>query len=128
MATPKSNECDAWPPLSADEIATKMNEIVMWKIEAKGQPPKLIREFVCKNFQSCLDFVALAGACAEERGHHPDLLIHGYRNIKITIYSHGLQALTDNDFNLAKAIDTIQVNYSPKFYKEHPECDGTKIP
>ena len=128
MATatqPKSNECDKWPPLSVDEIAERKDLCPAWTIiEAEGDAPaKLERSFVTKNFQAALDFVTAAGAVAEARGHHPDLHITGYRNVRVVIYSHGLSALTDNDFNLCKQIDTdIKIAYSPKFLKENPIC------
>jgi len=70
----------------------------------------------------------LPGKIAEERGHHPDLHITSYRNISIIVYSHGLSALTDNDFNLCKAIDEgVKVEYSTKWLKEHAECRGTEV-
>lgn len=68
-----------------------------------------------------------AGRIAEERGHHPDLHLTSYRNMSIVVYSHGLSALTDNDFNLCQAIDAgVKVGYSPKWLREHPECMGTE--
>eukprot|EP00606_Chrysophyceae_sp_TOSAG23-5_P001566 GSChrysophyteH2.ASY1.ANO1.511.1 assembled CDS len=54
----------------------------------------LERSFVTKNFQCALDFMVAAGAVAESRGHHPDLHLTSYRNVRVVVYSHGLSALT----------------------------------
>ncbi len=123
----KSSDCNAWPILTEEEIQERMSTLTMWKLIKGENSYKLVRDFTCKNFQCCLNFISAAGAIAEERGHHPDLHLTEFRNMKIEIFSHGLSALTDNDFNLCRAIDTIKIEYSPKFLKSHPECHGTEI-
>jgi 4a-hydroxytetrahydrobiopterin dehydratase len=126
MADLKSSDCDAWPPLNATEIGERCSKTPMWTVEEseeEGIPPKLVREFVCKNFMACVDFINAAAVIAESRGHHPDLHITNYRNVKVVVYSHGLKALTDNDFNLCIDIDEhTNPAYSPKWLREHPGC------
>lgn len=117
----KSNDCNAWPPLSAEEVDSLLPSVKAWKVVGDS-PPKLEREFKTKNFQTALDFVNHAGAVAENRGHHPDLSIFGYNNVKVVIYSHGTNSLTKNDFDLANAIDSdFSIAYNKKWLKEHPE-------
>ena len=122
----KSNDCNAWPPLSAEEIEASKRKTPLWKVEG-ASPPVLVREFKTKNFQSALDFINHAGAVAERRGHHPNLHITGWNNVKVDIYSHGTNSLTENDFNLAEAIDKDYViAYSKKWLKENPEVAAVK--
>ena len=128
MVTPKSSECDKWPPLSPEEINQRRDSVKLWTIvPPEGESPaKLQREFVCKNFVAALDFITAAGAIAEERGHHPDFHLTGYRNVRVVVYSHGVSALTDNDFNLCVQIDgDVKISYSPKFLKENPHIAAT---
>ena len=128
MTTLKSSDCNEWPPLTIAEIAERSDQSKMWTIVTEEDGiSKLSRSFICKNFQCALDFVAAAGTVAEQHGHHPDLHITGYRNVRVVVYSHGLSALTDNDFNLCKLIDSdVKIGYSPKFLKEHQECVGSE--
>ena len=44
---------------------------------------------------------------SEAEGHHPDLHLTGYRNLKIELTTHAIGGLSDNDFILAAKIDAI---------------------
>jgi len=46
---------------------------------------------------------------AEEEGHHPDVSINSYWNLKIEIYTHSINDLTENDFILASKIDKLKI-------------------
>jgi 4a-hydroxytetrahydrobiopterin dehydratase len=41
---------------------------------------------------------------AEKMDHHPDIFIHSWNKVKITISTHNDGGVTQNDFNLAKKI------------------------
>lgn len=78
-----------------------------WRIEDN----KLVRELIFANFTQALDFVNKLGELAEKAKHHPDILLHSYKNVKITLFTHEVNKLTDKDFSLAKQIEKI--NYIP---------------
>ena len=42
---------------------------------------------------------------AERADHHPDLLIHGWNKVKITLSTHSEGGLTAKDFELAREIE-----------------------
>ena len=44
---------------------------------------------------------------AEADGHHPDLHITGYRNLKVDLTTHAIGGLSENDFILAAKINKI---------------------
>lgn len=117
----KSSDCNSWPPLSADEIETKVKGLPLWIVEGKA-PPILQREFKTKNFSTALEYINHAGAVCEERGHHANFHLTGWNTVKVEIYSHGTNSLTENDFNLAVAMDKgFSIAYSKKWLKENPE-------
>ena len=63
-------------------------------------------------------FHATPTQISEANSHHPDLLISSYRNVTVTLYTHSVNGLTENDFILAECFDTeITVDYSPKWLK-----------
>lgn len=74
-----------------------------WKIEGKS----LVKEFEFANFSEAIKFVNKILPLAEEANHHPDLLIHSYKKVKIMMYSHTEDKITDKDYSLAKKIDAI---------------------
>jgi 4a-hydroxytetrahydrobiopterin dehydratase len=44
---------------------------------------------------------------AEDRNHHPDILVHGWNKVRLTVTNHSEGGLTEADFGLAHAIDAI---------------------
>jgi 4a-hydroxytetrahydrobiopterin dehydratase len=48
----------------------------------------------------------LVGEISEDQGHHPDIFFT-WGKCTLTIYTHKIQGLHDNDFILAKDIDKI---------------------
>ncbi len=75
-----------------------------WKVVENGV--KINREFKFKNFKQALAFVNKVGDVAEAEGHHPDISFGwGYANI--TIYTHAIGGLHENDFILASKVDRI---------------------
>ena len=74
-----------------------------WKIEGKS----LIKEFEFSNFSEEIKFVNNILPLAEEANHHPDLLIHSYKKVKVMMYTHSEDKITDKDHALAKKIDAL---------------------
>ena len=52
-------------------------------------------------------FVNRVAGAAEEADHHPDILVHGWNRVRLTLTTHSAGALTDNDHALAKRIDAL---------------------
>ena len=44
---------------------------------------------------------------AEEAGHHPDILVHGYKHVRLTLSTHSAGRVTDADHDLARRIDAL---------------------
>ena len=64
----------------------------------------LVKNFKFKNFVDSQSFVNQVGQISEEEGHHPDIKFGwGYATISIT--THEIEGLSENDFILAAKID-----------------------
>lgn len=74
-----------------------------WKIENN----LLTKEFEFDNFVESVKFVNKIMVIAQEANHHPDVLIHSYNKVKITLITHEENKVTDKDYSLAKKIDEI---------------------
>lgn len=68
---------------------------------------KLSREFTFQNFKEALAFVNQVGEQAEAMDHHPDILIHSYKKVLITLTTHNKGGITEKDHELASKIDSI---------------------
>ena len=63
-------------------------------------------EFVFKNFVEAFSFMTAVALVAEKSGHHPNWE-NTYNKVKISLSTHDANGITEKDFDLAKAIDTI---------------------
>lgn len=64
----------------------------------------LEKEYSFNNFQDALAFTNFIGGIAEKEGHHPDLFL-SYGKVKIQIWTHKIDGLTESDFILAAKCD-----------------------
>jgi 4a-hydroxytetrahydrobiopterin dehydratase len=78
-------------------------------MEWKTVNDKLEREFIFSNFKQALQFVNKVGEMAEEMDHHPDILLFGYKKVKITLTTHSKGKITELDYGLAEKIDQINI-------------------
>jgi len=67
----------------------------------------LVRDFKFKDFAEAMAFVNKVADAAEERNHHPDILVHGWNNVRLTLSTHSEGGVTDNDHALAQQIDSL---------------------
>ncbi len=64
----------------------------------------LVKNFKFKNFLDSQKFVNKVGEVSEDEGHHPDIYF-GWGYAKVTITTHAIEGLSENDFILAAKID-----------------------
>lgn len=92
------------PPLSPDIASKLLSEIGNgWTINESGQ---LYKEYKFNNFIEVIEFVNKISALAEEEAHHPDLSI-AWGKCTVSIWTHKINGLTENDFILAAKIEAI---------------------
>ena len=93
-------------PMTRKEFAVYLEMIDSnWKVIEKDTV--LQREFEFKDFAANLKFVNRVGAIAEKEGHHPDMNIHGWNKLTITLSTHAIKGLSINDFVLASKVDQL---------------------
>jgi 4a-hydroxytetrahydrobiopterin dehydratase len=91
-------------PLSPESIGTLMTGLSgEWHV-AEGK--RLEREFRFTNFRRAMSFTQAIGAIAEEQQHHPDLCL-GWGYVRVTLLTHAIGGLHQNDFILAARIDAL---------------------
>ena len=91
------------PLLKSMEIDRRLSGLPGWNYKDK-QIEKL---FEMNNFREALDFTCKIGEGAENMNHHPDIFIHSWNKVKITISTHSEGGVTEKDFILAKTIERI---------------------
>ena len=105
LANKKCKACELGEgKLNADDVEALLGHVPGWTAK---QNHEIVREFKFKNFADALTFVNKIGAIAETEGHHPDITF-GWGYVKITLSTHAMLGLSENDFILAAKIDSIK--------------------
>lgn len=90
------------PPLKGEQIAALMEKLGGgWKVVGEHH---LEKEYPFKNFRQALDYTNRIGALAEAQGHHPDIYL-AWGKVKLTIWTHKIDGLTESDFIFAAKAD-----------------------
>jgi len=89
------------PLLNQAEIIKNLSFLSGW-VQEENQ---IVRLFQFKDFTEALSFVNKVGAEAEKMDHHPDIFIHSWNKVKITISTHSEGGITKKDFQLAEKIE-----------------------
>jgi len=91
------------PPLEIDrsnELLAQLSE--GWRLVDNHH---IERTYKFPDFAQALAFTDRVGAIAEEQGHHPVIELTWGR-VKITLYTHKINGLTESDFVLAAKADS----------------------
>lgn len=91
------------PTLGKAEIEKLLTQVSGWSLNGKW----ITKEFQFKNFVAAMKFVNQVANLAEEEGHHPDIHIH-YNRVRLDIWTHAIDGLSENDFILAAKIDALR--------------------
>jgi 4a-hydroxytetrahydrobiopterin dehydratase len=92
------------PPLKGNDLSKLASELMPgWQVMREHH---LEREFKFKDFREALNFTNRVGELAEEQGHHPDVYL-SWGKVKVTIWTHKIDGLTESDFVLAAKIDRL---------------------
>jgi 4a-hydroxytetrahydrobiopterin dehydratase len=52
-------------------------------------------------------FVNRVAETAEDANHHPDILLHGWNKVKLSLTNHSARGLTEMDFTMAARFDDL---------------------
>ena len=91
------------PLLNSMELDSRLSGLPGWNYKDKH----IEKLFELNNFREALDVVCKIGEAAENMNHHPDIFIHSWNKVKITISTHSEGGVTEKDFILAKQIERV---------------------
>jgi 4a-hydroxytetrahydrobiopterin dehydratase len=68
---------------------------------------EIVRDLKFGDFSEAIAFVNRVAQAAEEANHHPDILVHGWNNVRLSLTNHAAGGLTDADFEMARKFDQL---------------------
>ena len=94
-------------PFDISQIHKYQKKVDGWDVKPNEKKTYFLeKNFKFKNFLESQKFVIKVGEISEQEGHHPDILF-GWGYAKISITTHAIEGLSENDFILAAKIDRI---------------------
>jgi 4a-hydroxytetrahydrobiopterin dehydratase len=91
------------PSLTDAEIDERLAALNGWERDADT----IRRTIKLKGFRAAIALVDAIADAAEAANHHPDIAIHDYNRVTLTLTTHASKALTFRDFDLAAEIDHL---------------------
>jgi 4a-hydroxytetrahydrobiopterin dehydratase len=91
------------PPLTAEQMAPLQTQVPRWRVL---EAHHLERNFAFPDFATALAFTNQVGELAEKQAHHPDIHL-SWGSVRMTIWTHKIDGLTESDFVLAAKIDLL---------------------
>ena len=93
------------PPLTGPDLQRLQSQLGDdWQVIDEHH---LEREYRFDDFRQALDFTVRVGEMAEEQGHHPDICL-AWGKVKLTMWTHKIDGLTESDFIFAAKADTLR--------------------
>lgn len=89
--------------LLSDEQITAELEDSAWRREGDA----LVRDWRCTDFAAAIALVERVAELAEAADHHPDILVHGWNKVRLTLSTHSEGGITAADVALARQLETV---------------------
>jgi len=103
LAHRKCVPCDGkTPPIIKEDAQKYLQELPGWT----QNDNQIDKEFKFKAYLDGVEFAYSLGKTAENEDHHPDILIK-WRRVKVTLTTHAIKGLSENDFIMAAKAEEI---------------------
>lgn len=90
------------PPLKGEPLKLLLRQLgAGWKVVDEHH---LEKEYSFKDFREALAFTNAIGEVAEHEDHHPDIVL-SYGKVKVLLWTHKIDGLSESDFILAAKCD-----------------------
>jgi 4a-hydroxytetrahydrobiopterin dehydratase len=88
--------------LSGTEIDDRLRDS-----EWRREGDEIVRDWKFGDFAEAMAFVNRVADAAEEANHHPDILVHGWNKVRLSLTNHSAGGLTEADFQMARKFDQL---------------------
>jgi 4a-hydroxytetrahydrobiopterin dehydratase len=91
------------PPFSPETAFRRLRDHPSWVVERT----RIYRDFRLPSFVAAIALVNLVADVAERQRHHPNITVHEWCFVRLELYSHIENAISQKDVDLALAIDAV---------------------
>lgn len=90
-------------PFGNGEIGVYLSKVSGWELL---DGVKIVKKKKFKDFKELMAYVDKMAEIAETEGHHPDFSV-SYNRLTITLTTHAIKGLSENDFIMAAKLDKL---------------------
>jgi 4a-hydroxytetrahydrobiopterin dehydratase len=97
------------PPLDDATTTLLLGEVAGWRrvqLEGEKSGARITKRLRFADFVAAMSFLDKMAVIAEAEGHHPDFCVH-YNQVDVTLWTHSVGGLSENDFILAAKLDAL---------------------
>jgi 4a-hydroxytetrahydrobiopterin dehydratase len=87
-----------------EEVEKRLRNLQGWTLVNST----IEKNYKFADFRQAIEFINKVADVAEAENHHPDVLLWNWNNVKLTITTHSIKGLSEQDFILASMIDKIK--------------------
>lgn len=87
--------------LSSEAVERELADLPEWARDGDT----LTRTWTRKGFNGAMQVANVVAYVANRIDHHPDITVHGYKNVTVTTTTHDSGGLTAKDIELARAVE-----------------------
>lgn len=91
------------PGLTTEQLHRHMAALPDWEV-VDG---RLTKTYVTRSFAHAVLFVGAVAQLAEAANHHPDLAVHSYSKVTVSLSTHSEGGITERDCEMAAQIDAL---------------------
>ena len=67
----------------------------------------IVRDREFDDFAAAIRYVDQVAEAAEAANHHPDILVHGWNKVRLTLSTHDEGGVTQADVDMARTLDGL---------------------
>lgn len=96
--------------MTPGEVEEALRALDGWDV--REQHTRLHKHHRFRDFKEAMRFVNAMADLAEAEGHHPDFTVR-YDTVDVTLFTHAVGGLSENDFILAAELDRLERRGAP---------------
>jgi 4a-hydroxytetrahydrobiopterin dehydratase len=89
--------------LTTDELGQRLAALPGWAV----RDGRLTKTFTVRSFAHGVLFLGAIGQFAEAANHHPDVNLHDYSQVTVSLVTHSEGGITEKDVALATQIEML---------------------
>jgi 4a-hydroxytetrahydrobiopterin dehydratase len=93
------------PRMTRPAVDEALRSLDGW--DAREDATQLHKHYRFKDFVAAMAFVNALAALAEREGHHPDFCLRAWNTVDVTLWTHAIGGLSENDFIVAAKADGL---------------------